>query len=396
MSAAKGILFPALALMCWVAFLWKVVTLREKPRDPALGSLLVAFAVKGSAFLLATPGIAAAVDRRTGIPDLSALGIHLFGGVAFAAAVLVVLVHWSKPPADARQDVRRLLAAAGLIMVTMVGLWVANGLGTEHRSMSYLVQNAGRPLAAIYLCLYVVTLVVALIQIARLCLKSAASTGSGARPWLRRGLRMTGIGALIYSVNFWSRAFAVVGVHIGFDASDWEIVILLGAGLGMTLVLAGLTMPSWGPHLSNLHRWWGACCTCRRLHPLWRDLRDASPAIALHRSTRSLTNAHYRLYRRVIEIRDGVVSLRGYGDRAVSPQLRGPCGTARDDDQRAATMAAELKVALRAKAAGAVAGSSHRSGVTSTESLDGGSGVDLVSEAAWLTRVARAYARVPD
>jgi hypothetical protein len=89
----KGVVFPLVAGLCWAAFLYRVPDLRTRRRDPALLALLVAFAVKGTEFLLATPRIAAAVDERTGIPNLGALAIHLFGGVAFGAAVLVALVY---------------------------------------------------------------------------------------------------------------------------------------------------------------------------------------------------------------------------------------------------------------------------------------------------------------
>jgi hypothetical protein len=389
MIAGKGVLFPLLAALCWMAFFYKLHDLRTRQRDPALFGLLVAFAVKGSGFLLATPRIAAAVDRRTGIPDLSALGIHLLGGVAFGAAVLVVLVYWSEPPDRAWRSARWRLAVAAAVMLTMFCLWIAVGLRTQERSTSYLVHNAHQPLGAVYLCLYVLTLLVALGEIARLCFRYAGCVG---RPWLRRGLRTTAIGALIYSVDFWSRAFAIVGVRLGLDPLDWETLILLGAGIGMTLIILGLTMPSWGPQLAGLRRWWRTCLTCRTLHPLWRDLRGVSPAIVLHPRGRSITDANYRLYRRVIEIRDGLLALRPYRDATGAPQAGTPTGVT-GDDRHAAAVAAELRTALRFHAAGRVVGRDSNRPTGDTETADSWTGKDLTSEAAWLARVARAYRR---
>lgn len=392
MLEAKGILFPLLAALCWLAFAYKLPNLRWRRRDPALLALLIAFALKGAAFLLATPALAAAVDRWTGIADLSALCIHLLGGVAFAAAVLVVLVYWSEPPERAWRSARWRLGIAATVMLTMVALWAAVGVGTRERSTSFLVQNAHRPLAALYLCLYVGALLMALGEIARLCLKYAGTAG---RPWLRRGLRTTAIGALVYSVNFWSRAFTIVAVHIGLEPLDWEIVIVFGAGIGMTMILGGLTMPSWGPRLAGLRQWWRTCCTCWTLQPLWRDLRSVSPAIVLPSRTRAITDAHYRLYRRVIEIRDGLLALRPY--REAMTATSGPWHTAAprqiDDDRRAAAVAADVRAALRAKASGTAVSEAVDLRADDGDAVDRWTGNDLASEAAWLAEVARIYRR---
>lgn len=312
--------------------------------------------------------------------------------VAFAAAVLVVLVYWAEPPEEAWRSARWRLAVAALVAITMFSLWLAVGLGTQQRSTSYLVQNAHRPLVAIYLCLYVGALLVALGEIARLCLKYASSAG---RAWLRRGLRTAAIGALIYSVNFWSRASAIVAVQLGLDPLEWEIVIVLGLGIGMALLIAGLTMPSWGPHLSDLRLWWRNYSAYRSLQPLWHDLHRVTMAIALPPRTRSIADANYRLYRRVIEIRDGLLALRSYRDPEVGRRALqgGRAAGLTGDELRAAVAAAELKAALQAKGAGRGVGPDRRSGADDTESFERCLGKDLTSEAAWLAQIARAYTR---
>jgi hypothetical protein len=393
-TGVKGIVFPLLAGLCWAAFLYRVRDLRMRQRDPALLALLVAFAMKGTEFLLATPRIAAAVDERTGIPNLGALGIHLFGGVAFGAAVLVALVYWVSNPAEAWPRVRWRLAVAALVMMTMFSLWVAAEVGTEQRSPHYLVQNAHRPLVAIYGFLYVVTLLVALGEITRMCLKYSPLAG---RRWLRHGLRTTAIGALIYSVTVWSRAFSIVAVHLSLNPLQWEVLTPFATGIGIPLMIAGLTMPCWGPHMSDLRRWWDNCHTYRRLYPLWRDLYQASPGIALHPPTRSMTHLNYRLYRRVIEIRDGLLALRSYRDPEVRIRAR-RCGEAAGltgDELRAAVAAAQLRAALNAKAQGRVALASSRGSADDREIFELRRGNDLTTEAAWLRQIARAYTRSP-
>lgn len=393
MIGVKGIVFPLVAGLCWAAFLYRVRDLRMRQRDPALLALLVAFASKGTELLLATPRIAAAVDERTGIPDLGALGIHLFGSVAFGAAVLVAVVYWVSNPAEAWARVRWRLAVAALVMMTMFLLWVAAGVGTEERSQHYLVQNAHRPLVAIYGFLYLATLLVTLGEIVRICLRYSRSAG---QRWLRRGLRTTAIGALMYSVTVWSRSFSMVAVRLGLDPLEWEVLTPAAVGIGMPLIVAGLTMPGWGPRLSALGRWCDNYRIYRRLYPLWRDLYQVTPRIALHPPTRSMTDLNYRLYRRVIEISDGLLALRSYRDPAVRRWAleRGKEAGLSGDELRAAVAAAQLKAALNAKTAGRVV-PAHSPVWDDGESVERCRGNDLTSEAAWLARVARAYATSP-
>jgi hypothetical protein len=80
----------------------------------------------------------------------------------------------------------------------------------------------------------------------------------------------------------------------------------------------------------------------------------ASPGIAVHPPTRSMTHLNYRLYRRVIEIRDGLLALRSYRDPEVRIGAR-RCGAAAGltgDELRAAVAAAQLRAVLNAKAQG--------------------------------------------
>jgi hypothetical protein len=88
------------------------------------------------------------------------------------------------------------------------------------------------------------------------------------------------------------------------------------------------------------------------------------------------------------------LALRPYRDRTVCSDASptGPPEQLTDDDRRAAAMAADLKAALRAKAAGRVVGFNANPVPDDAEIFDGCAGNDLTSEAAWLARVARAYA----
>src|SRR5439155_23768653 len=97
----------------------------------------------------------------------------------------------------------------------------------------------------------------------------------------------------------------------------------------------------------------------------------------------------FRLYRRVIEIRDGRLALRGFLDErvAATADALGRRAGLSGDALAAATEAAVIAAALRAKAAGAPARPPAAEPVTG--------GRDLADEVAWLTQVARAFAGSP-
>lgn len=395
MTGAKDVVFPLCGVACWVAFAYKLLPLlgpsRRPPRrrDPALFSVLAVFACKGAAFVLATPGIAAATDRALGVPNFAALGIHVLGGVGFSAAVLATLTFWEHPPRRAWPTVRRLVAVAGATALLLIALWAAAGVRT--RSAHYLAENSQHLLVSLYLLCYVGVLLLGLVAIARLCWRQAMQAE---RRWTRRGLRVTGSGAVIYMGSFVNRLSAVVVAPFGVDPLQWELVVPVCTGTGMLLIVTGLTMPGWGPRLSALRGWLASYRAHAQLRPLWTALYRVMPEIALHAPNKSVRAVRYRLYRRVIEIRDARLQLRAHMDSDVAAEAtrdghrRGLVG----QELAAHVEACQVKAALRRKTDDA-AGNEH-SGCEDPQPAAGGD--DMSSELAWLRRVARAYARAPE
>lgn len=394
MTGLKGVVFPVCGAVCWVAFAYKLLPLlgahRQPSRrqDPALFGMLAAFAVKGASFVLATPAIAAAVDRELGVANLAALGIHVLGGVGFSAAVLATLTFWAHPPHRARPTVRRIVTIAGATALLLVALWAAAGVRT--RSAHYLAENSEHVLVGVYLLCYVGVLLLGLVAIARLCWRQSAQAD---RRWTRRGLRVTGSGAVIYMGSFVNRLSAVVTAPFGIDPLQWELVVPVCTGTGILLVVAGLTMPSWGPRVSALRGWMASYRAYAQLRPLWAALYRAMPEIALHAPSASMRAPHYRLYRRVIEICDARLRLRAYMDSGVAAEAK------RDGHRRglvgqeleAHVEACQFKCALRRKIADAPV--NDRPGCEDPQPAPGGD--DMSGELAWWRRVARAYARAP-
>ncbi|MCU7722736.1 hypothetical protein ODJ79_03315 [Actinoplanes sp. KI2] len=113
------------------------------------------------------------------------------------------------------------------------------------------------------------------------------------------------------------------------------------------------------------------------LRPLWTAMRDAFPEVILFSPGRAVVEmagvdeVRLRLYRRVIEIRDGMLALRPY-----------LCGGVPETPQAEAAAIAE---ALRRRARG-IAPCAESPGFAPV-------GPEMADEVAWLSRVSRAYRR---
>jgi hypothetical protein len=126
----------------------------------------------------------------------------------------------------------------------------------------------------------------------------------------------------------------------------------------------------------------------QRLGPLWRALVRAEPAIVLDPpvvpDVLLVSRLRLRLYRRVIEIRDGLLALQPYRklDIAAAARERATRAGLRGQRLEAAVEAAIVAAALRSRAAGAP---------PAAPEVPVTGGGDLDSDTAFLSQVARVY-----
>ncbi|OXM66819.1 MAB_1171c family putative transporter [Amycolatopsis vastitatis] len=159
---------------------------------------------------------------------------------------------------------------------------------------------------------------------------------------LRIGLRLGAIGLACAAAGSISRALYIV-VAWAFGPLV-KVLLLLGVPfviVGTMLFLAGVTYPGIRARLAAQRRRRQHRREHRALAPLWTVLVQAFPSIVLRTPPRG-GGVHRGHYRRVIEIRDGLVQL--------SPYLDADFGEVVATDPGAA--AAALKTALERHAAG--------------------------------------------
>ena len=160
--------------------------------------------------------------------------------------------------------------------------------------------------------------------------------------------------------------------------------------VSLLVLFVGVLLASGAPRLDRLHRWAGQYRAYRRLEPLWRHLHAAFPEIA--RLPDKPWNAPgpravpWRLARRVVQIRDGLLLLAPYRrpDLAIDAPGTGAAGLERD----AVIEAAHIAAALRTRAAGVPA-------TVDPPDPPPQQPTDLDAELAWLQQVSEALARSP-
>jgi hypothetical protein len=161
----------------------------------------------------------------------------------------------------------------------------------------------------------------------------------------------------------------------------FDLVYLTGVGVGALAFVVGVSYAAVVGMLISVPLWRTHRRHYRQLEPLWAAMRRAFPQLVLGRVPATSwrgrlgwDSTHYRFYRRVVEIRDGLVLLGPYYDAT-------PAGTAEHDQARWATV---IREALRAKEA--------ESPIVDADPVLLPGGDDLESDAQLLAGIARAFA----
>ncbi|MDH6135493.1 hypothetical protein P3T37_004909 [Kitasatospora sp. MAA4] len=388
-----ALLHPPCAIVAWLALLYKLNALRRTPREVSLLALCAVLGFSALSFTLSIPSVWLVIGQLTGVPELAAL-LAQSCVMILIGFQQVLLAFWLAPPEQARPRALRRLAFTAVLLAVLVTLFLNMAPNGQHPD-DFTLRYATDPYYVVYLSLYIAAYTFGEVEIGRLCWRYS---GLVSGPWLRRGLRTTAIGAWITLGYSFIRIADIVVAHAGVELTWAEDLAWSCGDIGALLTLIGWTLPGWGPQLSMGRRLFRSYLCYQRLYPLWRALQRAHPSIALERSPSLLGNLttvrslELRLYRRVIEIRDGQLALRDRLSPEVAQaatrlaQSAGLSGEA----LRATVAAAELKAALSVPEDAAQAAADP-----AEESAGSAETGDLAEEIAWLVQVSAAFRRSP-
>lgn len=391
----QGQVFAAgVTVLCWVAVAYKLPAFWRRPDDPALRAYWCTLLLIALGLVVLQRPIYPAIDALTGSPNLARL---LGNGLALGASwtVQAFLFHLNYPRERARRPIRACGWALVLTLVLLTGFFLL--IPPQRDDVDLLNHAVAAPFVLEYRLTFLAYLGLALINVARLSWRYAARA---ARPSMRLGLRLVVAGAILGLAYLAHEAAWVLAPQFGaahlLSASQTIPRLLMASGIGLMVV--GSTLPSWGPRVGV-----DALCqlaahyrSMRRLYPLWRVLYEAKPDIALAGAPSPLSerftmrDLSFRLYRRVIEIRDGLMDRRALADPRAAVYARQHCDAAAlpEAEARAVIEAATLASALRAQAA-------RRSDAAAVPAVGLGGGGSLADEVRFLERLAWCYRRSP-
>lgn len=391
---SRELLAYGTTVLAWAAVMYKLPALRRSPRDAALRAYWLTLLSLALSLTLLLPPVYLAVGRVIGEPNLARL---LGNGLALVASwsVQAFLLHLNFPGDRATRGIRR----AGWVLVGSLSLMVVlfTLAPLDEAALDFTRRYGATPFILEYRLVFMAYLGLALVTVVRLSWRYAAL--SSGRPALRLGMRLVAAGGVVGLGYAAHEGLFVLAHRLGlpYPVPQAEIItqVFIAGAVGLTIT--GSTMPSWGPRVGipALCRRVSRYATYQRLRPLWLALYRACPEIALLPPRSALADAltvrglGFCLSRRVVEIWDGRLALRPYLDARDLERARALCERAGllEEESRVEIEAAGIAAALRAKAAGRLAGK-----MVSPPSPDG---PDLDGDAAFLARVALAYEHSP-
>jgi hypothetical protein len=385
------IIYPAGAVLSFVAFVYKFLGLRRDPRNSAMRALVASLGGMCAGFLFITPWVYTAFDSAVGVPNLARLLTHV--SVMFlTAAMQRWLLFWVYEPDEVRRRGRIRLVVFCLSVAAMTALFIAAPVDED--TVEFSTRYPDAPFVAEYMIVYLTYFGISYVDVARLCWKYSNVTS---KPFLRRGLRISAVGSMGAVGYCLEKAFYVLCRNLDvtpFSSGVQEAASPILGGGGAILVVTGLTLPAWGPGVSWVYQTVGRWRAYRGLGPLWRAVYDVLPGIALDHPPRTfgsdlgIRDVEYRVLRRVVEIRDARLGLRPYLDSRMAARARclGERAGLVGEDLRAVIEAAMLAGAIRAKRSG-----TPRPGDAPPGEPVPAGGDDLASETAWWVRVSRAF-----
>lgn len=369
-------LYFAVGALCLAFAAWQV----SRQRRPITGvPLAVATAALGVALVCGAPP-AQSLESRLWLGLGKLLSNVATMVAAYGISLLTLVLATGEMPV---RRIRWRLVALLVAIACLVGLFFASHVDAAG---VFAGRYHNQPLLAIYSLVYSGFLGVVVVSVGLLSVRTVGA----ARDFLRAGLVMIGVACVLGLANLASKVVEVVrellgvapaGVACGGPFSGAACTLSVGMpALSVLVLVGGLLLPAAGPRAVAGVQWVAAWWAYHRLRTLWEALVAAVPDIALPQAARGAP-LRFRLYRRVIEIRDGILILQ--------PDSGGGLRPGGDPSDAAAS----LRAALREQAAGphSVAGPASGQQLGARRAP-----ADLRVEVTWLCQVARHFGRDDD
>jgi hypothetical protein len=335
----KFLTLPILSMIVLfgVALGWRIYQLQRAPRRLPLWAVTVTVAGIFGSSLFQQKVVSDALDGVT-FPGAGRLLNNVLLTIALCS-LLIFFLGSAQGPGKYRRAAWELVPLAAVITLMCVALAITPA---EIRGDSLGPDVVHVPGAALFYLGAGLYLIYGLIACVVWIFRYLRTTDRQ----LRIGLRISGYGLVLAAAGAVLRALYIAIAWAGGPALPVLLTIAVPLViLGIVGFLVGISYPAVHARFAALRRRRRHGRYYRELNPLWTLLATAYPNIVLRAAPAKPLrprNVHRRYYRRVIEIRDGLVQL--------SPYLGTDLTSVAEVD--AASAAAELKSALDRQAAG--------------------------------------------
>ncbi|MGW4058135.1 MAB_1171c family putative transporter [Amycolatopsis sp. NPDC004747] len=372
------------ALLACLAVVVRIARSRHRRRAGEVAIWVVSLCI-ASSLVLQAPSVYRAVGEFTGVPNIARLANHGFILVA-AVAGQDFLLRINRPELAKRRLLPHTIWAV-TAFAAMCLFFLMSRTGVN--DIRFAARYGRTPGVLEYWLVYVAGLVPALLDVARLAAWYAARSTETV---IRLGLQLIAVAMLSLVLYHVHKAAFFAARRFGLDyprslAGPLDRYL---PALSALLVIVGIVLPAWRTPVAV-----SSYLTHLRLRPLWLAFYTVVPRIAfvpprsLLRELLDFRDTGLRLYRRVVEIRDGRLAVLAHLDPGIAAAAResalgaGLSGQKLDAHVEAVTLAAALR---------AVADGAEPPGQAAALAVPGGS--DLDSDIAFLKAVATAYRRL--
>ncbi|MET9688996.1 MAB_1171c family putative transporter [Streptomyces sp. NPDC006514] len=340
----KDYYIPAAAMAVSLAF--KLPALRHNWRDPLLRSVVALLTLAGAVFTFAAPPTIAAVNRWTGIVNVSAPLVYCLI-TAFSASCLILMVNWrGGPPEQTRLVSRRWILGYSAVVLSLIMLFALGETPVE-RLRDFDTYYANTPYIGHMIALYLLAHCVAAVVMVVLCWRWSLQV----RGWLRVGLVIIVIGYIFNLSYDATKMTAVVARWSGHDLDGLSTFAAPPlASLGALISAMGFVVPLVCQRLSDHWQTWA---TYRRLGPLWHEVQISAPSGTPSVQMPWWSAAELRVIQRESDIHDGFLHLGPYFDKDLGDGAYESAVAAGADEEmaRAVAEAAMVAAAVRARSA---------------------------------------------
>ncbi|MEU9006628.1 MAB_1171c family putative transporter [Streptomyces sp. NPDC048551] len=333
---------PAVAMA--VSLVFKLPALRTHWRDPLLRSVCVLLVLATLVFTFAAPPTIEAVNRWTGIPNVSAPLVYCLM-TAFSASCLILMFNWRGGPArEIRRTTQRWIAGYSVVIVAIV-VFAALGDMPVERLRDFDTFYANTPYVRLMIMSYLLAHSVAAVTMVAMCWHWSVQV----RGWLRAGLVIIVSGYSISLTYDATKLSAVAARWLGHDLDFLSTYVAPPLASAAALVSAvGFVLPLVCQRVSDS---WHTWTTYRRLGALWHEVRSTAPGTPCVRMS-WWSPAEIRVIQRESDIHDGFLRLGPCFDRRHrdSAYERARAAGADEETARAVADAAMVAATVRTSA----------------------------------------------